>query len=273
VTASDCGATTFFIFSPSRSAFRFCGTSAAAPHSAGVAALVRSANPGATNAQVRAALETTARPIGTSLFQFGPDAVGAGLLDANSAVASLALPPKVTIVTPPAAVSKVRRPSIAFVANRRATFVCSLDGAAAAPCASPYVPAAPLAQGPHTFKVTATDVAGRQGTATASFKIDLKAPTAKFGKRPPKVIRTKRRQVKVSFRFSSNEKGSTFLCKVDSGKFRSCKAPLTRKFGAGRHRVAVKAVDAAGNVGKPVAYGFKVERLKPKKHRGKHHRS
>jgi subtilisin family serine protease len=271
VTASDCGSTTFF-FGFREGGFHFCGTSAAAPHAAGVAALIRSANPGASNAQVRADLESTTIPVGSSLFQFGPDAVGAGLVDAENAVAALALPPTVTIVTPPAAVSGVRQPSIAFGANRRASFTCSLDGVSTGACASPYVPAKPLGEGSHTFKVTATDVAGRIGSAAASFKIDLKGPTAKFDKHPPKVIRTKHKQAKLTFRFGSSEKNSTYLCKVDKGKFHGCPVKLTKSFKVGKHSVAVKAVDAYGNVGKPATFSFRVEQGEPKArhHRNKH---
>jgi hypothetical protein len=276
VTASDCGSTTFF-YGFREGGFHFCGTSAAAPHAAGVAALMRSANLGASNAAVRTSLEATTTPVGNSLFQFGPAAVGTGLVNAESAVAAVALPPTVAIVTPPAAVSSARRPSIAFSANRRASFTCSLDGVPTGPCASPYVPAKPLDEGGHTFKVTATDVAGRAGTASASFRIDLKGPTAKFEKHPPKLTRTRHKQVKLTFRFGSSEKGSTYLCKVDKGKFRSCPVKLTKSFKVGRHSVAVKAVDAYGNVGKPVSFGFKIERVKRSqpahsRHR-KHHRS
>ena len=56
------------------------GTSMAAPHVAGVAALVLSMNPGMTAAQVRERLTATAAPIGSE-FQFG-----AGLVDAFRAV-------------------------------------------------------------------------------------------------------------------------------------------------------------------------------------------
>lgn len=273
VTASDCGSTTFF-FGFREGGFHFCGTSAATPHAAGVAALIRSANPGASNAQVRAALETTADPVGSSLFQFGPDEVGAGLVDAESAVAALALAPAVTIVTPPAAVSSVRQPSIAFTANRRATFTCSLDGVSTGPCASPYVPAKPLGDGNHLFKVTATDVAGHKGSTSVSFRIDLKGPTAKFEKHPPKVTRTKHKQAKLTFRFGSSEKNSTYLCRVDKAKFNGCPVRLTKSFKVGRHKVAIEAVDAYGNVGKPATFSFKVEQIEPKKppprHR-KHH--
>ncbi len=272
VTASDCGSTTFF-YGFSEGGFHFCGTSAATPHAAGVAALIRSADPHATNAQVRADLEATATPIGPLGIQFGPTAVGAGLVDAWSAVGALALPPTVTILSPPAAVSSVRQPSIAFSANRRASFVCSIDGGVATACTSPYVPPKPLAEGSHTFKVTATDVAGHKGSAIVNFKIDLKGPTAKFEKHPPKVTRTKQKQAKLTFRFGSSEKDSTYLCKVDRGRFHSCPVKLTKTFKVGRHSVAVKAVDASGNVGKPVTFSFKIEQIKQQPGQKKNHRS
>jgi subtilisin family serine protease len=273
VTASDCGSTTFF-FGFSEGGFHFCGTSAAAPHAAAVAALIRSANPGATDAQVRADLEATARPVGNALGVFGPTAVGAGMVDANAAVAALALSPTVTITTPPAAKSDQRQPSIAFTANRRASFTCSFDGTSATPCTSPYVPPAPLADGPHEFKVTATDAAGRSGSATARFTIEKAAPTlpvVTFAKHPKAVVKTRRSSVKLSFGLKSSVAKSTFQCKIDNkGKFKSCKANFSATFKAGKHIVAAKAVDPAGTVGKTANFKFRVERIAPR-HRGKHH--
>jgi subtilisin family serine protease len=83
VVASDCTATTFFaIFVESEDAWRFCGTSDAAPHAAGIAALMKEAHPSATPEQVRSALLASAMPVGS----YGPCAVGAGLIDAVGAV-------------------------------------------------------------------------------------------------------------------------------------------------------------------------------------------
>jgi hypothetical protein len=271
LTASDCGSTTFF-YGFSEGGFHFCGTSAAAPHAAAVAALVRSANPGASNAQVREDLEATARPVGTPLGYFGPTAVGAGMVDAYSAVAALALSPTVTITTPPAPKSNVTQPSIAFTANRRATFTCSIDGGAATPCTSPYVPA-PLADGNHEFKVTATDVTGRTGFATALFTVDTSlppAPKVKFTKRPPGVVRTRKKSVKLGFALQSSEPKSTFKCKIDKGSFKSCKANFSARFKLGKHAVSAEAVSAAGVTGKPVTVKFQVKKAKHrhKKHHG-----
>jgi subtilisin family serine protease len=87
IAATDCGATTFFA-SFFGGKWRFCGTSAAAPHAAAGAALVRQAKPGLSELQVREALAETAAPVGI----FGPTAAGAGLVDAFEAIGSLPAP-------------------------------------------------------------------------------------------------------------------------------------------------------------------------------------
>ncbi|HEV2726786.1 MAG TPA: S8 family serine peptidase, partial [Solirubrobacterales bacterium] len=84
LAATDCGATTFFAFL-SGGTWRFCGTSAAAPHAAAVAGLVRQAKPSLSEQEVRDALEDSADPVGA----YPPEAAGAGLVDAFGAIASL----------------------------------------------------------------------------------------------------------------------------------------------------------------------------------------
>jgi hypothetical protein len=104
VTASDCVKNTFFGGFDGQN-WRFCGTSDAAPHGAAVAALIKQADPAATPAQIINAIKSTATPING----FTADAMGAGLIDANAAVGSLAAPtndfslklaPTTLIVTP-----------------------------------------------------------------------------------------------------------------------------------------------------------------------------
>ncbi|MGV1048611.1 MAG: S8 family serine peptidase [Solirubrobacterales bacterium] len=257
LVASDCGLTTFF--APSVAGFRFCGTSAAAPHAAAVAALMRQANPGAGGAQIRAALTATARAVGTS----APSEVGAGLVDAFAAVNAVALAPAIAFTDAPQALSRDRRPTIQFAASRPVAFNCALDGGVPQPCASPYTVPAPLADGKHGFLVTGTDIGGRVGaTPVAYFTIDTRAPRTKIVKRPPKLVRAKQRRARVVFRFRASESDASFICKVDHDLLRPCGRRLALRLPEGRHRVRVRAKDPAGNVDPTAAvFGFRVKRV------------
>ncbi len=84
LAATDCGATTFFAFLTG-STWRFCGTSAAAPHAAAAVALLRQADPSLGEEEVREVLAETAAPVGG----LSSESVGAGLVDAFAAIGSL----------------------------------------------------------------------------------------------------------------------------------------------------------------------------------------
>ncbi|HZO05280.1 MAG TPA: S8 family serine peptidase [Solirubrobacterales bacterium] len=256
IAASDGGVNTFF-GSFTGGFWRFFGTSAAAPHAAAVAALALQANPGATPTQIRNALTSTARPVGT----FGPLAVGAGLIDAGAAVNSLALAPGVAVTVPPAARSRVRQPTFEFEASRPATYSCAIDGVAM-PCASPFTWPQPLGDGPHSLVVGATDLAGRVGSSAAvGFTIDSKAPQTTIVKKPPKVVRTSNFGARVVFRFRSSERGARFRCKIDKTGYRKCGKRLSKRFTLGAHVLRVKAADAVGNLDpSPAVYRFRVVR-------------
>jgi subtilisin family serine protease len=257
LAATDCGATTFFARLEA-GVWRFCGTSAAAPHAAAVAALVRQANPGASAAQVRAALTGTAHPVGA----FGPDAVGAGLIDAYGAVQALALPPVITITKAPPPLSRDRRQTIEFSASRPVAFTCEVDGGSPQPCASPFgLPG--LADGSHGVAVSGVDRAGRKASATVAFAIDTRPPRTTIVKHPRKLIRTHKRRARGVFRFRSSEPGASFVCKVDRGLLRFCGRRFSRRFGAGRHTLQVRSQDRAGNVDRsPAVFHFRVKRLR-----------
>ena len=63
-----------------------------------------------------------------------------------------------------------------------------------------------------------------------------------------KLLRLRGRGISIQFGTGGNMPGDTFLCKLDREAFSPCKAPRKwRGLAPGRHRVAVIAVDAAGN--------------------------
>jgi hypothetical protein len=88
LAATDCGKTSFFYFQDALENWRFCGTSAAAPHAAAVAALaldsVEAPTP-ETPAEVREAEINSAADVG----QFSTCAVGGGLVDAVATIEAL----------------------------------------------------------------------------------------------------------------------------------------------------------------------------------------
>jgi hypothetical protein len=67
-----------------------------------------------------------------------------------------------------------------------------------------------------------------------------------------------------TFTFTSNEPGSTFVCKIDGGAYRPCSSPYTTPpLADGGHALFVKAIDAPGNESGFVWKGFVVDTRPP----------
>jgi hypothetical protein len=82
--------------------------------------------------------------------------------------------------------------------------------------------------------------------ATTHGTCDLTGPTPKISKGPKKETESR----KATFRFTSDDPGATFRCRLDRKSFTDCTSPERyRKLKAGKHRFRVQATDSKGNVG------------------------
>jgi hypothetical protein len=153
-----------------------------------------------------------------------------------------------TINSGPSASVSSTSATFTFSTNQSgATFRCRLDSGAATTC-SPGVTYAGLAQGSHTFRVTATvPGATESSAATRTWIVDTVAP--------PKPVVTKgpanpSANTNVGFDYTDADSGASFQCKLDDGPLSNCAKNHTEypKAGVGDHCFVVRAIDVAGNV-------------------------
>lgn len=230
VAATDCGRTTFFAFLAT-GVWRFCGTSAAAPHAAGAVTLMREAAPLASADLLREALVGT----GASVGAFGSCAVGGGLVAAVAAVEAAR-----EEITP-------SEPGTCGAPNSSGeVFIAPGDwGLEDPPLPPPDPPVDPLPP-------TRTDPPVSPAPPPAP-------PVTRFVRSPAKVVRTAGTGARVAFRFAADQAGTTFLCKVDRAPYRSCPSRFVRRYPLGRHVLRVKASSAGGLLDPtPVTFSFRV---------------
>jgi hypothetical protein len=235
--------------------------------SAGTIELVRPAGndqslcPGA---KLTVVFSATSAPTGgtytwtTELFR-GPDIVFA-LQGSQPTVVVDGTVPQVTITQKPSNPSNDRSPSFTFTTSEPARAACKLDAGASAPCTSP-ASFSNLADGPHTFAVTATDMAGNVGPQTNySWTIDTVAPTVVITQKPSNPASTS----SATFAFTASQNGSSFSCRLDDGGFVPCSSPrIYSNLSDGPHVFSVRATDPAGNTGPDVPYGWTIETRAP----------
>jgi subtilisin family serine protease len=234
LVATDCGKTTFFSFFVFND-WHFCGTSAAAPHAAAVAALMLDAEPAAEPDDVRGALVASAAEVGT----FGSCDAGAGLVEAVGAIEEALAKTGASgpLCEPPE--SEVDPSEAAAPGNWGSEVPPPPTGGGGSPPPPPTPQPDPEEPKP------------------------VFPPRTFFLQRPAKVIRTQTRGARAVFLFGSDKEGVSFVCRIDGGLFRPCSERLARRFPLGWHTVKVAALDAEGNGDKtPASYRFKIKKVR-----------
>jgi hypothetical protein len=168
-------------------------------------------------------------------------------------------PPETTITLTPPSPTTSSDATFEFVSDEPgSTFLCQLDGGPEESCASPKQYTG-LAEGSHTFAVTAVDAEGLRDPSPAGFtwRVDTIAPETTITAGPP-VSST---STSASFSFSADEPGSTFRCRLDALAAAACTSPTTYSgLAEGSHSFEVAATDAAGNVdATPATWTWTVE--------------
>lgn len=171
--------------------------------------------------------------------------------------------PDTTINTFPTNPSNSSSSSFTFSSPKPGvTFQCKLDAGAFNSCTSPQTYTG-LADGQHTFQVRAVDSIGNVDPTPASYTwtIDTTPPDTTITAQPPVASNSS----SASLSFSSNEAGSSFQCRLDSGSFGACTSPQTyASLVDGLHTFQVRATDSAGNVDPtPASYSWTVDTTAP----------
>jgi hypothetical protein len=99
---------------------------------------------------------------------------------------------------------------------------------------------------PGQYRVTLTITATYTGADSESALVTVRAdpPNTTITKGVPR--KTDRHT--ATFRFKGNERGSSFRCKLDKGRWNACESPRKIKgLKRGKHKFQVRAIDAAGN--------------------------
>ena len=169
-----------------------------------------------------------------------------GLATSYTWTIDTAAPPSPAIGGGPPSATNQRAATFVFADGEvGASFTCQLDSGPIASCSSPKSYGG-LADGPHTFAVRVQDAVGNvSGPSTYTWTVDTVAPDTTISSGPGLASSS----ASVSFTFASNEASASFACSLDGGAFSPCTSPQT--YGGladGPHTLAVRAVDAAGNV-------------------------
>ena len=171
--------------------------------------------------------------------------------------------PETSLVSAPPAIDNDSTPEFAFAGEDAVgpvTLECALDGAAAAPCTSPFGLDVP--DGEHTFTITALDAAGNRDATPIvhGWRVTTIAPDTEITVFPDVVTGPDN----IVFQFTSADAMATFECSLDAATFTPCTSPVTlNDLTNGAHSFQVRAVGTAGVDPSPATRAWTVDAIAP----------
>ncbi|WP_247046221.1 Ig-like domain repeat protein [Arthrobacter rhizosphaerae] len=120
----------------------------------------------------------------------------------------------------------------------------------------PFDSAAFPGDGAYTVRWRATDNAGNTTTGSVTLTVDTTAPSS------PVIVQAPQDPAGPSaqFDFTTAETGTVSECRIDSGTWSTCTAPVSYTgLDAGPHTFAVRTTDAGGNTSAPASYSWTVD--------------
>ncbi len=148
-------------------------------------------------------------------------------------------------------------PHFEFTVGDAVAVTCQLDAETPIdPCASPQ-DFTDVADGDHTFTVTAFDALGNESSLSHEWTIDTAAPETTID---PPTPTDPSNDTDPEFFFSSDKANSTFECRLDADPFAACVSGDSFPVTDGSRTFEVQATDALGNVDPtPASFTWTVE--------------
>jgi acetyl esterase/lipase len=174
--------------------------------------------------------------------------------------------PVIKVTQKPASVTNSNSAKIAFTVSdnsgRVMQVTCSQNGTTFTSCSSPVVLSG-LSAVSQKFYIRARDYSNNVSTVTITWKIDTTPPTAKITLAPAALTTS----TTAAFTFIGSDGGSSvasFQCSLDSSNYAACTSPKSySNLSYAVHSFAVRAIDAAGNVGVGAAYNWTIAQPPP----------